>query len=188
MRENDDLDLLLDSALKTYAESEASPSLEQRILARIAAEPSVAPRPRWHPWAIAVPLAACLLLVVLFMSQKHRALNQIAVTPSATSSSLAVLPAAPHPELAHHTKARSHLKPVRPIQIANNRNVSLPKLDVFPTPQPLTPQEQALTAFAARAPAPKLQALLAAQNQSDAPLSIPHIPALAFGPPDEGNK
>ena len=33
MRENEDLDLLLDSAVKTYAESETSPNLEQRILA-----------------------------------------------------------------------------------------------------------------------------------------------------------
>jgi hypothetical protein len=178
MRENDDLDLLLDSALKTYAESEASPSLEQRILARIAAEPSAAPRLRWLPWAIALPLAACLLLFALFLSQRHRAPNQTALTPSAPSSPLAALPAAPHPAQAHSARTRPPLHSAPPVLVAD-RNVPLPKLDVFPTPQPLTLEEQALVVFVARAPENERRAIADTQHL-EAPISVAaiHIPPL----------
>jgi hypothetical protein len=174
MRENDDLDLLLDTALKTYAESETSPSLEQRILARIAAEPSAAPRPRWLPWAIALPLAACLLLFVLFMSQQHRAPNQNALVPSAPSSPLATLPAAPHPARVRSARARPPLLFAPPVLLAD-RNVPLPKLDVFPTPQPLTAEERTLAAIASETPVPLRIALIEAQSEPDAPLHIAEI-------------
>lgn len=182
MRENDDLDLLLDSALKTYAESEARPSLEKRILARIAAEPSVAPRTRWLPWAIA--LAACLLLFVLFMSHQHREPNQTALTPSAPSSPLAALPAAPHPAQVHNARTHSPLHSAQPIQLAD-RNVPLPKLDVFPTPQPLNAQERTLVVIATQTPVPLRKALVDAQSQPDAPLHIAEISIPPIEPNDQ---
>jgi hypothetical protein len=184
MRENDDLDLLLDAALKTYAESEASPSLEQRVLARIAAEPSVAPRTRWLPWAIAVPLAACLLVVALFFSQQHRAPIQTALTPSAPSSPLAALPAAPHPAQVHRARTRSPLHSAPPILLAN-RNVPLPKLDVFPTPQPLNAEERTLVVIATQTPVPLRKALVDAQSQPDAPLHIAEIRIPPIEPNDQ---
>jgi hypothetical protein len=62
----------------------------------------------------------------------------------------------------------------------------LPKLDFFPTPQPLTPQEQALAVIATQTPAPELKALIDAQKADDRPFPIAasHIPP--FEPPDEG--
>jgi hypothetical protein len=183
MREHDDLDLLLDSALKTYAESEANLNLEQRILARIAAEPSIALRPRWLPWAVALPLAACLLLFALFMSQKT-SVEPTARLSHAPSSPLEALPAAPHPEHVHHTQALSHPKPARPVQLAG-RDVSLPKLDVFPTPQPLTAEERTLAAIANETPVPLRKALIEAQSHPDAPLHVAAIRIPPIQPPDQ---
>jgi hypothetical protein len=183
MRENDDLDLLLDAALKTYADSEKSPNLEQRILARIAAEPSVAPRTRWLPWVIALPLAACLLVLVLFMSPQHREPSQTA-TPFAPSSPLATLPAAPLPAKVHSSRTRSPLHSAPPILLAG-RDVPLPKLDVFPTPQPLTAEERALVVIATQTPVPLRRALVEAQSQPDAPLHIAEISIPPVKPPDQ---
>jgi hypothetical protein len=66
------------------------------------------------------------------------------------------------------------------------KSAPLPKLDVFPTPQPLTPQEQALAVFAIHGPEPERKALAKAQQQIDAPLSIAaiHIPPVQS--PDKG--
>ena len=56
----------------------------------------------------------------------------------------------------------------------------LPKLDVFPTPQPLTPEERAFVVLITQTPTPVRNALLAAQEQDDAPVHIAaiHIPPL----------
>ena len=62
----------------------------------------------------------------------------------------------------------------------------LPKLDVFPTPQPLTAEERALVAFAANAPKPELKAVVDAQPQADAPLSIAAIEIQPLDSPDQG--
>jgi len=80
----------------------------------------------------------------------------------------------------------SALKPhLPPVQAAANAT-PLPKLDVFPTPQPLTRQEQALAVFAIRTPALELQALIEARKQDDAPVSITAIDIQPLEPPDQG--
>jgi hypothetical protein len=60
----------------------------------------------------------------------------------------------------------------------------LPKLDVFPTPQPLTPEEQALAAIVAQAPPTELAALIQSQ-QADAPLAIPMLQTLSIDSSDQ---
>jgi hypothetical protein len=78
-----------------------------------------------------------------------------------------------------------------PAEVPAGRNLSrgvktLPKLDVFPSPQPLSPEEKALVSFAARAPEPVRQALIDAQTQADAPLNIAAIEIQPLDPPDQG--
>ncbi|HEX8812227.1 MAG TPA: hypothetical protein VF742_09575, partial [Terracidiphilus sp.] len=65
-RDNQDhLDLLIDSALSTYAEPRAG--LEARVLKHLAAQPA---RRRWLPFAIALPIAAaCAILLVIHFSR-----------------------------------------------------------------------------------------------------------------------
>jgi hypothetical protein len=64
--------------------------------------------------------------------------------------------------------------------------VPLPKREVFPTPQPLSPEEQAFVEFAARAPETERQLFIEAQKRDDAPLSIAAIEIQPLDPPDHG--
>ena len=68
MPDHDDLDLLLRSAVSTYGDPDSG--LAQRVLARVSAEVAPAPRRRWLPWAIALPAAACLLLLLVLVGHK----------------------------------------------------------------------------------------------------------------------
>jgi hypothetical protein len=194
MPDKDDLDLLLDSALSTYADPGPDAGLEQRVLARIAAAPTSperkqAPRRPWLPWAIALPLAAGLALLLLsnpkikYSPSPQTQLAHESVPPPALPRAGA--PAETHSESPRITKKPAATPRQQPLaQVANA--VPLPKLDVFPTPQPLTLQEQAFAAFAVHGPEPERKALATAQQQIDAPLSIAaiHIPPVQS--PDRG--
>jgi hypothetical protein len=218
----DDLDLLLDSALATYADPGSGSGLEERVIAALAAARAgtstriVPRRRRWLTWAIAIPVAASLILLWVLAStrvllgpsaqQERASLHQ--ETPLASPH--AAIPAAgqQEPARARPSRVKAHdsfpgvtarLKscPVtkpdcarteRTLSAANDfaNRAPLPKLDVFPTPQPLTPQEQALLAFAQQAPAGQVKALSAvqAEDEESFALASSHIPA--FEPPAEG--
>jgi len=65
----------------------------------------------------------------------------------------------------------------------------IPKLAVFPSPQPLTREEQVLVAAAGRGSDTQREALLAASKPpSDAPLAIADLSIPPLVAPDEGNK
>lgn len=194
MPDKDDLDLLLVSALTTYADPGHNAGLEQRILARIAAAPTSperkqAPRRPWLPWAIALPLAAGLALLLLSNPKiKHSPSPQTQLVHESVPPP--ALPRAGAPAETHSESARINKEPAStprqqpPTHVPNL--APLPKLDVFPTPQPLTPQEQTLAIFAIHGPEPERKALAEAQQRIDAPLSIAaiHIPPVQS--PDQG--
>jgi hypothetical protein len=196
MRENDELDLLIDSALSTYGDPGPDSGLDQRVLARISsahASARVAPaqRRRWLPWAIGLPAAAGLLLFFLFLAGPKTAnpptsvaegMAQTQQVPNITAPAepLPVLRQEPVP-LIRHVLFRP---PSRPGKQAN-RSAALPKLDIFPTPQPLTPAEQALVVFALRAPESERQSFIEAQKQAEAPLRIAAIEIPPLDSPDK---
>jgi hypothetical protein len=64
----------------------------------------------------------------------------------------------------------------------------LPKLDVFPTPRPLSPEEQAMVRFVATTPPSEIQAMQKAQQQQDEPLHIAAIVIQPLKPLDETEK
>jgi hypothetical protein len=198
--ERDDLDLQLDAALATYAAPEANPHLAAQILAAIApdrtaaqARPTV-PRRRWQPWAIAIPsiaipaLAAMLLAVFLPLrrSHQHHPLSPTAATPHITSS-MVLTP--PHPVAASHppqTPAQTPTKTRRAQIQPSPVEASLPKQEVFPTPTPLTPQEQALAALTNRNPGDISQSVARAEQQPVEPIRIAAISIQPLNPPGKG--
>lgn len=198
----DELDRLLDSALATYADPDtgADPGLQQRILARIAAEMHGAPRRRSLAWAIALPVAAILLLFagIAITRQMHaplRALQQGHISPKPSTilnqgaekrgqgsyqGTTSIVPKKPSKEqwaLAPEGTPHSRHKALAA------RSAPLPKLDVFPTPQPLSPQEQALVNFAAHATSSERESLIAAQQEANVPLHIAAIQIKPLQPP-----
>lgn len=196
MRENDQLDLLIDAALATYSEPPAG--VEDRVLQALANEREASatmphpapPRRRWLPWAIALPLAASVLLALLIQLHEPRHPSQARIPssplPSHDPSRTTVIAAAKTPRPSSH-RASQGLPRDTSRPAPNSRVAALPKLDVFPTPQPLTPQEQALVSSTSRAPKTQLLALVAAQQHPDAPVTIAAIQIPPIEPIDLGN-
>jgi hypothetical protein len=173
MPEDRELDQLIDSALSTYAEPRTG--LEASVLANLAADTSK-PEPtrrRWLPWAIALPIAACIVLMLMLYPRHDRTepIRQAQREPALHTQ------ATPENSIAQAAQIPEH-KP-RPRVVASHTThtapATLPKLDVFPTPRPLSSEEQALVHFVATAPASERNAALAAQQQVDEPLHIAEI-------------
>lgn len=180
MDDREQLDQLLDTALGSY--SEPREGLENRVLAALDAERTrsmTEPKRRWFAWAIATPAMAVVLLLVftMWVMPKH------AGPPSKPGTSASVMPHATTvsrlPEL--------HTAPVLKQRVSAHRAVEhrapmpqrLPKLDIFPTPQPLTPSERALLEYAANAPPEERRALVESQQKQDQPI---HIAAIEITP------
>ena len=192
MPERDDLDRLLDSALATYAEPRGG--LEKRALARVMTrvdeEHSVgpAPRRRWLVWAVAISLTACIALYVSISVVRQPHANKVQPAPKHEQASLPPLQTAPQKTLhaVGPSKARAAAEVIQhPNTTAATAAAPKPKLDVFPAPQPLSAQEQALIALAKQSPELRREALARAQ-QDDTPLRISEIQIPPILPPDEG--
>jgi hypothetical protein len=189
MRENDEFDLLIDSALSTYADPGPQSGLEQRILAHLlsahaAAETAPATHRRWLSWAFVPAAAAVLLLLVLFLPKAIHPPSHLALE-SHRSQTPQIVSTHANTQPAQRTKAPVLHPLPRTIAFAVN-SVSLPKLDVFPTPQPLTPEEQAVAISTFQTPDAEFSAVMLAQKQEDAPLSIAAINIRPLEPPDQG--
>jgi hypothetical protein len=182
---------LLRSALATYAEPESESNLVHGILARVAAESRPAPARRWLPWAIAIPVLACLLaLVVLFDSKPAHTpahdQNQVQSAQPALEPPVRVHPSAGlnWPESRRSKSPVERMRPQTILIIA--KSVPVPKQDVFPTPQPLTPAERALVAFGVGAPESERQSLIGSQEQLQEPIKISAIEIQPLDSPDQG--
>jgi len=191
MPESDEFDLMLRSALDTYADPGPESGIEARVLARVSAEAVAAPRRRWLPWVVALPVAAGLLL--LFVLFEFRPAHRPSDDSGLAHPSHQPLINTARPELSTALRPDPvlrgngpHARPRPRMETVAAEAAPLPKLDVFPTPQPLTPEEQAFVVFAARAPQSERQALIEAHKQAEAPLSIAAIQIQPLDPPDQG--
>jgi hypothetical protein len=152
------LDPVLDAALAKYAAVEPRAGLEDRVLAHLQAERERVPVRAWWRWSIAGALAVA---VVAALALAWRSGN-----PSGNPS---------HPAVANHSPAPA---PVAKAQVAANgesRGVrtsvatpvrksaghreylpaaiaAAPRLDQFPSPQPLSEQEKMLQSYVAQYP------------------------------------
>lgn len=231
MPEKDELDLLLDWALATYADPGTESGLERRVLAALAAERTAGEdrraagwSRRWLAWAIAAPVTASMLLWISIEKIKHAPPSQSQEahrtermqTPSVGAPAARARRDAQigiHPSgaeaLVHSSAHRARLKPCPMTEPGSlpgvgtgptscptiGQDVSIgaqvaqvlprPKLDVFPTPQPMTKQERTLAAVASEAPVPLRKALAEAQRQDDAPLRIAAIHIPPIEPPSQ---
>ena len=180
MPEDRELDQLIDTALSTYAEPRAG--IEARVLTHLSTQPT---HRHWLPWAIALPIAACIALLLMLYPRHNRTEpireaqhNTAPQTQPAPQNSIAQ--AAQEP--AHQPKP--HIVIAHAIQRSAPAPAS-PKLDVFPTPHPLSSQEQALIRYVASIPEPNRRALAAAQDQPIEPLAIAAIKIQPLAPLDK---
>lgn len=171
MPERDEFDLLIDSALQDYAEPRAG--LENRILAQIAGRSVLPSRRRWILAAIAAVPTVAFLLVLSYLIPWSRweHPSQMAYTPAVPAVAPVITPPASHPALKEHAP-HYVLSRDRVSDQAQSSNLPRPKLDVFPAPQPLNSEEQALSRFATEAPEADRKALVEGKQLFDEPLNI----------------
>jgi len=176
-----DFDRLIDMALDTYGNADSG--LEQRALARISARRTHAPRRGRMVWAALLTAAACLLLFVVLtrarlMHAPERNARNTSILQQLPKETVHVAPRA----LQRRSALPHHVQPEGAAgKFVANR---LPKREVFPTPQPLSPGEQVLVDFAARAPKAEREAFVDAQKQAAEPTAIAaiRIPPLQIPP------
>jgi hypothetical protein len=153
MRGDEERDELITAALRSYAEPPEVPdarTITARALAQ-AAEPG--PR-KVSVWAWGVPAMACGLTLVIagavWVIRGPRT-PEIAWTPRTPGVTQGIGAGEGAVEF-HPAEIRPDRAPAVRIARATPGEERLPKLDVFPTPQPLSPEERAILAFEDQAP------------------------------------
>lgn len=184
MPDRDELELLIDSAIADYAEPRAG--LEQRMLARVRDGVAARWRRRWIFAAVAAPAAAVLLLLSYVGTTPHSKPNERAHETEERAGALERSVPASRGPAESLTSAHSHRSHKILRRVAEDA-VARPKLEIFPTPQPLSGQEQALSRFVAQAPEADRNSVIEAQQQLAEPLQISAIRIPPLQSPEDDN-
>jgi len=171
---HDELDRTLDAALAKYAAVEPREGLEDRVLANLRAERAQVPDRAWWRWSLAAALATVVVVALALAwrsgGPSHRVVEnppsptaQSAQTSAQVSSNddrpqIRGAQSVPQERGAHRRAAIHHAQPKVVIAV-------VPKLDQFPSPQPLSEQEKILKSYVAKYPE---QAVLIARAVSEA--------------------
>jgi hypothetical protein len=154
--ENDQLDPKfdreLDAALAKYAAVEPRPGLEDRVLANLRAEEARVPERAWWRWSAVGVAAAIVIAVLAFRSgepshpvvMKHPPTVAPAMQRPGARVGMAVAKNS-HPPARPPANRIPHWAGEPPVSAG-------PKLDQFPSPQPLSTQELALTRYVSQFP------------------------------------
>jgi hypothetical protein len=173
----DELDRILDAALAKYATAEPREGLEGRVLATLRAERARLPnRTSWR-WSAMAALAAVIVVALALASRSDKKLRPVVTTHPSSAK--------PAPKEVPQIFSSGRLKEVRPQKRSARRGTSVrrsqpeiviaanpgspkrssPKLDQFPSAQPLSEQEKILANYVAQYPE---HAALIAQARTEA--------------------
>lgn len=153
--ENDALDRELDEALAKFATVEPRVGLEERILASLRSQRARATERFWWRWPAAVALAAAIVVTLFISRGSTRPLHKIASQRPPASTQINEHAGARVENNGGSGLIRLHdagsERLVKPRVIGYRATVvaSEPKLDHFPSPQPLSEQERMLTEYVA---------------------------------------
>ena len=147
----DPLDEQIDAALAKYAHVEPRVGLEERVLANLRSQPQPVRGIWWWRWAAVGAMAVLVLALLawrLDIQTKGRVVRQPVTPDQKVQPQVAIntpsTPVQPTPVSLRHVKKQAS----RRVALA----VSEPKLDQFPSPQPLTPEELALARYVKQFP------------------------------------
>jgi hypothetical protein len=159
----DRLDQWINGALREYGNAEPCAGLERRILANLESREAPSRAPAWA-WAFAAAtLMAGVVLMVWIGTMHHRTapVTQVRTAPLAHES------ARPEPLPPEQTIRRDALaikRHIRRPRVASTTTIARgPRLETFPSPRPLSEQEQMLVGYVRHFPQ---EALLVAQRQA----------------------
>jgi hypothetical protein len=164
----DELDHLLHAALAKYAAVEPRPGLEERILAKLCAQQKTTPARAWWRWGLAGALAA-IIAVVSTLSWRSGTPSHpvIANHPPVTTPAPLNIVAQVAPGNESVSSPRAHLRAWGKVTHRPQREATAalyPRLNQFPSPQPMSEQEKLLTSYIARS---RDQAVLVARARTE---------------------
>jgi hypothetical protein len=165
----DELDRILDTALARYASVEPREGLEQRVLANLRAEPPI-PERAWWRWGVVAAVAAAIVITVALASRSSRPshpamANHPSATTNAPNEGPQIVSNREENGVRVHPQARGPAgKTTRPRAPMPVMLAAQPKLDQFPSLQPLSEQEQVLARYVSQFPQ---EAALIARAQED---------------------
>jgi len=145
----DALDRELDAALAKYALAEPRAGLEERVLANLRGAQKHAAAGWWR-WTAAAALAAAVILVVASLTGKMGQRVPGITEHSAPVVTQKIVPSGVEMPDSHPTGVR---KPA--VRVAHRQPAmvtSAPRLEQFPSPQPLSEQEAILARYVSRYP------------------------------------
>ncbi len=141
-----ELDGLLDAALAKYSAVEPRVGLEDRILAHLHSEP-IRPQHAWLQWGL-VGAVAAIAVVAILAWRSTPSPHRVTANHSAAIQPPSIRVTKPVPDAADETtlKAASLRRP-NASHTPTSRRTAHPKLDQFPSPQPLSSEEIALVQY-----------------------------------------
>jgi hypothetical protein len=146
----DELDRMLDAALAEYSATEPRAGLEERVLANLRAERARIPDRAWWRWGPAGALTAVVLVVALALALRSGKPSppQIVQHPSTIEQS----PNVPQMSIVAKDGHPAVQPMIRPTRTEGGHRAAAvaeanPKLDVFPSPRPLSEQERILESY-----------------------------------------
>jgi hypothetical protein len=155
------MDEMLDSLLAAWSDVEPRPGLETRLIAQLRAEAET--KTARHPmffwlWTSSAVAALAMVLIAVYVLRP----GDMPQPPTIPVASIPVLPVEV-PANGHNPTVKESRPPaitVEPAVIAEDV-----RKEVFPTPSPLSPQEELLVRYLARTPREEV----AAQSHMDEP-------------------
>jgi len=166
----DDLDRALDAALAKYAAVEPRAGLEERLLASLRAERATPPkRIPWRWTAAAAVMAAVVVAVALAWRSGQPSPPLVSGGPSTTTQAPNQAP----PLTSNAAGVSPQVRRALP-RVLHHPRIAItaaaePKLDQFPSPQPLSREELALAQYVTEFPA---EARLIALAQAEYEIEI----------------
>jgi len=186
MNDHSQPDRWLDEELARYSNVEPRPGLEHRVLAHVrdSVRAEAAPRRKfWLRWAIVAPALAVLLFIVDSNLPRRSRPEHLLGGPRKPPS---LAWEQQHQPLSPAPQRKSAAMPRKlPLLTRENTRRPLPRLAVFPSPEPLTPQEKLL--LAALHDAPEVVAKLGVPPgplQPPAPIEIQPLKITPLNEPD----
>lgn len=150
----DDLGRALDAALASYAAVEPRMGLEERILANLQSGQARSAERLWWPWGLAGAVAVIVLVAVALGWRAKSSVPPVvvrhlpAIQQNQNESSAPAVADLGHDGVHNLPGPGLRAHPAAPIETTAVN----PKLDVFPSPQPLSEQEKVLFGYVARNP------------------------------------
>jgi hypothetical protein len=166
------LDRVLDAALAKYVTVEPRAGLEERVLANLRTEQKRAAEHTWWRWGVVAALAVAIIVAVAIASRPGKPVQEVVgqkpVAPMAPTQSEQKFASNGQGSTVHvQVPTRRAVRHSQVVTAAVKE--TQPKLDQFPSPQPLSDEEVALARYVKDFPQ---EAVLIAKSQEEAEMEM----------------